>query len=62
MLVPRSYEVVNIKDMMNQELYAMIEISQIDSCRGAQRNYFAVSGVTPNQAKVLRWHFDLQRG
>ncbi len=62
MFVTRSYEVVNVKDMMNQELYSMIEISQIDSCRGTQGNYFAVSGVTPNQAKVLRLHFDLQRG
>jgi hypothetical protein len=60
--VLQSYEVVNVKDMMNQELYSMIEISQIDSCRGAQGNYLAVSGVTPNQAKFRRVQLDLQRG
>ena len=53
MLVPRSYEVVNVKDMMNQELYSMIEISKIDNCRGAQGNYFAVSGVTPSQSPTI---------
>lgn len=58
----QSYEVVNVKDMMNQELYSMIEISQIDSCRGAQGNHFAVRGVIPNQAKFRRLHLDFERG
>jgi hypothetical protein len=60
--VPRFDELVNMKDMMDQYFYSMIEISQIDSCRGAQGNYFAVPGVTPNQAKFRRLHLDWERG
>ncbi len=31
----------------------MIGISQIDSYRGAQGNYFAISGVTPSQSLTI---------